>query len=62
MGKRSAHAPNPKKHEKYIDFKKNTELLMKGKDYISASCGSLAPLVIIVYPLTRCNFNFMILG
>jgi hypothetical protein len=42
MQKRSARAPNQKKHEKYIDFKKNTEHLMQGKDYISASCGLLA--------------------
>jgi hypothetical protein len=46
MEKLSARAPDPKKHEKYIDFKKNTELLMKGKDYISTSCVSLASLVI----------------
>jgi hypothetical protein len=46
MEKRSARAPNPKKHEKYVDFKKNTELLMKGKDYISTFCGLLASLVI----------------
>jgi hypothetical protein len=42
MQKRSACAPNPKKHEKYIEFKKNTEQLMRGKDYISASCDLLA--------------------
>lgn len=31
MKKRSARAPNPKKHEKYIDFKKNTEQLMQAE-------------------------------
>ncbi|PNF31677.1 hypothetical protein B7P43_G15139 [Cryptotermes secundus] len=31
MEKRSSRAPNPKKHEKYINFIKNTELLMKAE-------------------------------
>jgi hypothetical protein len=48
MKKRSAHARNPKKHEKYIAFKKNNERLMQGKDYISSLCGLLASLVIFL--------------
>jgi hypothetical protein len=47
MEKRSGDAADPKKHENYIRFKKDTdELLKPGRDCVSALCGLLAFLVI----------------